>query len=182
MPRLACLAALALVSATVAQNDNPCKTHTDAAACTADQIAGGGCTWCKSSKGSSSCFTSCATPADASDCGGYLVLNTTLGEVQGVLWEKDNATRMFLGIPYAADTSGAGRFLPPRARTPWGENTFQATSYGPGCAQSGHNFDVPKVVSEDCLNVNVFVPPTASQSNLLPVGLFFHGGVSLAID
>ena len=42
--------------------------------------------------------------------------------------------------------------------------------------QTHHNADVPKVLSEDCLNLNVFAPAWANDTSKLPVMLFFYGG------
>ena len=44
-----------------------------------------------------------------------------------------------------------------------------------GCLQTHHNPDVPKLQSEDCLNVNVYAPADLANSSL-PVMIFFHGG------
>ena len=51
------------------------------------------------------------------------------------------------------------------------------TALGPGCFQTHHNPDVPKVVGEDCLNLNVFVPPghNPMTASPLPIMIFFHG-------
>lgn len=48
--------------------------------------------------------------------------------------------------------------------------------------QTHHNADVPKVLSEDCLNVNVFVPAWANDTSKLPVMLFFYGGCVLSLS
>ncbi len=68
--------------------------------------------------------------------------------------------RYFKGIPYAADTGGANRWLPPQPRPAW-TSPLNATVLGPGCFQTHHNADVPHNLSEDCLNVNVWTPPNA---------------------
>lgn len=44
------------------------------------------------------------------------------------------------------------------------------------CAQTGSNADVPSVLSEDCLNLNVYTPVSATNTSSLPVMVFFHGG------
>ncbi len=49
-----------------------------------------------------------------------------------VLWGRQ--VRYFKGIPYAADTSGANRWLPPQPRPAW-TSPLNATELGPGCFQ-----------------------------------------------
>eukprot|EP00039_Didymoeca_costata_P011423 m.160523 g.160523 ORF g.160523 m.160523 type:complete len:561 (+) comp15168_c0_seq17:237-1919(+) len=93
--------------------------------------------------------------------------------------EKD--VYVFQGIPYAATTGGENRFQAPKPRSSWAPSVLNATAFGPGCQQTCHNPDVPKVLSEDCLNLNIYVPrppPNASSvtDELLAVGVFFHGG------
>jgi carboxylesterase type B len=102
------------------------------------------------------------------------LVQTDKGLVQGVV----NATggyRFFKGIPFAASTAGANRFQPPQARAPWAQ-PLDATQLGPGCYQTHHNPDVPKNLSEDCLNLNVWTPYPNSSAALLPIMIFFHGG------
>ena len=104
-----------------------------------------------------------------------LVVNTTLGPVRGNV-SVDGSVNEYLGIPYAATTGGANRFMPPQPRAPWTE-TRDASVWGNGCVQPHHNPDVPNVLSEDCLNINVYVPKTSPwPTTQLPVYVFFHGG------
>ena len=85
--------------------------------------------------------------------------------------------RYFKGIPYAATTGGENRWKPPQPPAPW-TAPFNATELGPGCFQTHHNPDVPKHLSEACLNLNVWTPPASvlSASDPLPIMIFFHGG------
>ena len=102
------------------------------------------------------------------------IVETTKGLVQGI--ENEKGVLEFKGIPYAADTGGKNRFLPPRARTPW-TNTLDATKFGAKCPQIGNGYwddpTAPRIVSEDCLFVNVW---TSKLSGKRPVLVFFHGG------
>lgn len=83
----------------------------------------------------------------------------------------------FKGIPYAADTGGANRYMPPQPAPAW-KDVRNATTLGPGCLQVHHNPDVPKICSEDCLNLNIWMPANALDATTepLPVMVFFHGG------
>lgn len=120
-------------------------------------------------KALSACFLASAAASSSPD----LLVQIDTGKVQGIL---EDDVRKFLGVPFAADTGGANRFLAPQPRAPW-TDTWDASKYGPGCEQGGpssHNPDIPAVQSEDCLNVNIFAP-TETQT-LVPVMLWFHGG------
>ena len=107
--------------------------------------------------------------------------------VCGSDWESGTVSRgrvfgsrykAWLGVPFAATTGGANRFMPPKPAQSW-TAPFNATWWGPGCYQTHHNADVPKVLSEDCLNLNVFIANNGSSASVdtqLPVMVFFYGG------
>ena len=98
------------------------------------------------------------------------------GTAEGVC--LDSGVRAFLGVPFAASTAGANRFRAPQPLQ-MAASIIDATHYGPGCPQVDHNPDVPTEQSEDCLNLNVWTPVASdspSDAELVPVGLFFHGG------
>ena len=114
-----------------------------------------------------------AAPAALAQTAGP-VANTTNGQVRGTV--NDKGVLGFRGIPYAADTGGENRFLPPQEREPW-DGVLDATEFGARCAQSGNgvlfNPAAPRNVSEDCLFTNVW---TSSLSGRRPVFVHFHGG------
>ncbi|MCW6009275.1 carboxylesterase family protein [Micromonospora sp. CPCC 205371] len=75
--------------------------------------------------------------------------------------------REFLGIPFAAPTSGDGRFRAPRPPARW-SGVRDATKAGPACPQV-----LPS--SEDCLTVDVHTPPLSAGIDL-PVMVWIYGG------
>ena len=89
---------------------------------------------------------------------------------------NEKGVLVFRGIPYAADTGGENRFLPPREREPW-DGVLNAAEFGAKCPQTGNGefFDpaAPRIVSEDCLFTNVW---TSGLSGRRPVFVNFHGG------
>src|SRR5512139_253293 len=106
------------------------------------------------------------------------IVDTSLGRVRG----RHNLSGglVFRGIPYAADTSGAHRFLPPQPATPW-SGVREAAAHGPSCPQIGMPrtrvfqwlaSDAP--LGEDCLVLNVFTP--AADAGRRPVMVYLHGG------
>jgi len=92
----------------------------------------------------------------------------------------------FLGIPFGAKPE---RFATPTAAPTW-SGTYDATAYKPACIQQFNYpenirnftilvFDTPGPQGgedEDCLNLNVFAPSTASSSSLKPVMFWIYGG------
>jgi para-nitrobenzyl esterase len=137
---------------------------------------------------------------DASgDNGDPLMITTPNGRLHGF---TDGIKNSFLGIPFAASTAGNNRWRPPVPVTPW-NGVLDATHFGNFCTQwnngpphwnynrrgeaftqtdqFGNEFQVGKPVtvigSEDCLNVNVYTPPTATPGSKLPVLVYlFPGG------
>ena len=93
-----------------------------------------------------------------------------------------NGIELFLGIPYAQDTSGNNRFKPPRPHVALPGSTIDATKPGPACPQPLGQIFLPLAlgnitnVSEDCLNLNVARPKMEGSRNKLPVMVWIHGG------
>jgi para-nitrobenzyl esterase len=110
--------------------------------------------------------------AGATQSGGTssgMLIQTTKGNVEGEVYD---GTRLFLGIPYAADPTGALRFAPPQPRPAW-SGTFQATKPGNICPQPASPLGALQTTTEDCLNLNVWTPQVAQG---LPVMVWIHGG------
>jgi len=104
-----------------------------------------------------------------------LVVQTTNGQVQGYYYDAF-PTNVWQGIPYAAPPVGNMRWQDPVPPANW-QGIKQTTQFGPGCYQACKLFrpedSCPPVMSEDCLNLNVYAPLNASN---LPVMFWIHGG------
>lgn len=81
----------------------------------------------------------------------------------------------FSGIPYAKPPINELRFRSPQKLLKFNEEEIDCTREGPACVHRSP-FLRKFVGSEDCLNLNVYVPSTAGSSNKLPVMVFIHGG------
>ncbi|GFN16565.1 hypothetical protein AtubIFM55763_008148 [Aspergillus tubingensis] len=91
------------------------------------------------------------------------------GLVRG--FEK-NDTNVFLGIPFAETTAGENRWKAPKALSCFAGGEFNATTYGPSCAQAMSGTAIT-AQSEDCLSLNIWTPLSGSD---LPVFVYIYGG------
>lgn len=110
------------------------------------------------------------------------IANTECGQVKGYIMR---GIYTFLGIPYAADTSGQNRFMPPQKHEPW-EGIRPAVYYGSSAPQDVYsrastsydmfvdhwNYDE---VSENCLCLNIWTQGLADGKKR-PVIVWLHGG------
>jgi para-nitrobenzyl esterase len=80
----------------------------------------------------------------------------------------------FKGIPYASPPVGNLRWQPPRPVTAW-TNVLDVKAFGPECVQKKFDDD-PRVLSENCLFLNVWRPSEKRPDEPLPVMVWIHGG------
>lgn len=100
-------------------------------------------------------------------------VRTDAGDLLGTAGPQGTA---FLGVPFAAPPVGDLRWRAPQAVPRW-NGVRPAQAFGPACMQDprippagiGNN-------NEDCLYLNVHVPPRAGTAQPLPVMVWIHGG------
>ncbi|CAB3241219.1 unnamed protein product [Arctia plantaginis] len=100
------------------------------------------------------------------------LVNTNVGLIRG-LRANDGDYSMFLGIPFAkVDVNNP---FGPSTPYPEFESTFEAYDDSIACPQL-EEFNNTLIGSLDCLNLNIFVPSSATSNNLQPVLVWIHGG------
>ncbi len=110
------------------------------------------------------------------------VVEIQTGKIAGYI---GRGTYAFKGIPYAATTEGANRFLPPKKPKPWA-GVRSSRSYGFICPQdkgTGRQNDEEAFIfqwndayeGEDCLRINVWTPGI-NDNKKRPVMVWLHGG------
>lgn len=102
------------------------------------------------------------------------VVHTRHGPVRG---RTHSGVHVFKGVPYGADTSGAGRFRMPTDPEPWRE-VREAVTEGPQCPQRDPDEPLTALAlpeSEDCLTLNVWTPGPG-DGRKRPVMVWLHGG------
>ena len=95
------------------------------------------------------------------------------GLLEGV---QENSVLVFRGIPFAAPPIGPLRWRAPQAPAAW-SGIRSANQFAPICMQHGSYPEdaPPERMSEDCLYLNIWVPPHASGGPL-PVMVWIYGG------
>lgn len=83
---------------------------------------------------------------------------------------------VFLGIPYAQDTSGQNRFRIPQSLNETWSGTRPATNYSNACPDPQPATDAIYGMSEDCLTINIVRPAGLNTSAQLPIMFWIHGG------
>jgi para-nitrobenzyl esterase len=120
------------------------------------------------------------SPAWAQDVRGLPMtsaVQTASGRVRGVVRYGVN---QFWGVPYAASTAGANRFMSPAKAASWSgvRDCFQVGNRSPqdpdGPISEVFALDRQEPMGEDCLNLNVFTPALGSGNR--PVMVWLHGG------
>jgi para-nitrobenzyl esterase len=117
-----------------------------------------------------------STPQEAEGPNINLAVETSSGKVAGL---DEAGIAVFRGIPYAAAPVGDLRWKPPQKAAAWA-GVRDAKTFGPGCVQLPPDPSGPPGIpgaslSEDCLFLNIWVPPHES-SEKLPVMVHIHGG------
>ena len=100
------------------------------------------------------------------------------GSIEGSV---EQGIRVFKGIPYAEPPVGPMRWMPPKPLQPW-RGLRKATAFGPACVQPRSAArsiytNPPDRMSEDCLTLNIWAPPTPGKK---PVIVWIHGGALVA--
>ena len=98
------------------------------------------------------------------------------GVLQGTL-NRDHTVRIFKGIPFAAPPVGDLRWKPPQPAPKW-DGVRQAGKFASACLQTDVFGDIyfrDAQPSEDCLNLNIWMPAKPANSKL-SVFVWYYGG------
>ncbi len=101
------------------------------------------------------------------------------GLLEGV---QENGIRVFKGVPFAAPPTGRLRWRSPQAPAAW-SGIRSADRFAPICMQHGSYPEdaPPEPMSEDCLYLNIWLPPLAedrqqASARTYPVMVWIYGG------
>lgn len=99
-------------------------------------------------------------------------VNIESGRIRGLLANltTGHVVRKYLGIPFAQ----ADRFKPPTDSARKWSDVEDMITFGKECPQLLSTYS-DNDISEDCLNLNVFVPHTSNGAPI-PVMVWIHGG------
>jgi para-nitrobenzyl esterase len=106
-----------------------------------------------------------------------VAVQTNAGKVRGLVRYGVN---QFYGVPYAASTAGANRFMPPAKPSSWTgvRDCFQVGERAPqdeeGPISEVFSLDRREPMGEDCLKVDVYTPGIDNRRR--PVMVWLHGG------
>ena len=100
-----------------------------------------------------------------------MIVETKSGKVEGY---PENGMIAFKGIPFAQPPVGELRFKPPVPVAPW-DGVFKAREFGKRSLQTEEQGYCDNIgFSEDCLNLNVWIPEVEGEKS--PVIFYIHGG------
>jgi Carboxylesterase type B len=101
------------------------------------------------------------------------------GKLQGT-FNADRSVLMFKGVPFAAPPVGDLRWKAPQPAKKW-DGVRAAGKFGSACLQTDVFGDILQFMrdaqpSEDCLNLNIWLPASATAKSKLPVFVWYYGG------
>lgn len=120
------------------------------------------------------------TAVTACVSGQHVTMDTRLGKVTGMKEQSlENKTIVykFYNIPFAKPPVGRLRFAKPEPFGNW-NGTLNATVMGGACMQGWNPYTIHNYtgVSEDCLQLNIYVPNNISSTAKRSVMVWVHGG------